>query len=111
MNDDQLFALPNAQSYIDMTTSLMAKFGVTVERVGELTYRVPRRPYTNPPAVQVLLLWWLPLLLLLHCACLSCEERVHVPAELLLWRPRGRWSATRRLPRTLLRSARSPAAK
>ena len=36
-----------------MTTSLMAKFGVTVERVGELTYRVPRRPYANPPAVQV----------------------------------------------------------
>eukprot|EP00962_Isochrysis_galbana_P005286 scaffold1441_cov120-Isochrysis_galbana.AAC.15 len=44
---------PVSQSYIDMTVSLMAQFGVVVEREGNLVYRVPTKAYTNPTKVQV----------------------------------------------------------
>eukprot|EP00929_Paragymnodinium_shiwhaense_P042531 TRINITY_DN21998_c0_g2_i1.p1 TRINITY_DN21998_c0_g2~~TRINITY_DN21998_c0_g2_i1.p1 ORF type:complete len:1551 (+),score=381.55 TRINITY_DN21998_c0_g2_i1:60-4655(+) len=44
---------PVSQSYIDMTTSLMAQFGVKVERVSETVYKIPKTCYKNPEAVLV----------------------------------------------------------
>jgi pentafunctional AROM polypeptide len=44
-----------SQPYIDMTIAMMAAFGVQVERdqSDSNTYRIPNKPYTNPPEYEV----------------------------------------------------------
>ena len=44
---------PVSQSYIDMTVSLMAQFGIVVKREGDLVYKVPKGCYTNPKELMV----------------------------------------------------------
>lgn len=37
-----------SQPYIDMTIAMMRQFGIEVERVDEITYRIPKGVYRNP---------------------------------------------------------------
>ena len=46
---------PISQLYIDMTTAMMASFGIEVERstTEEHTYHIPRGIYRNPPSYEI----------------------------------------------------------